>query len=95
VREGGWLRKEVALVVKTTVQENGPFGIRIGLEWKDYINCSKPFNDRDLLLDYKMFLETFGTTTNHHIFPTLHQREIPLFAEMKLLFFFFSKLHNK
>jgi hypothetical protein len=38
VREGGWLRKEVALVVKTTVEENGPFGIRIGLEQKDYIN---------------------------------------------------------
>ncbi len=48
VREGGWLREEVALVVKTTVEENGPFGIRIGLDRKDYINCSKPFNDQDL-----------------------------------------------
>jgi hypothetical protein len=31
VREGGWLREEVASVVKMTVEENGPFGIRIGL----------------------------------------------------------------
>ncbi len=30
-REGGWLREEVASVVKMTVEENGPFGIRIGL----------------------------------------------------------------
>jgi hypothetical protein len=43
VREGGWLREEVASVVKTTVEENGPFGIRIGSERKDYFNCSKPF----------------------------------------------------
>ncbi len=32
VREGGWLGEEVASVVKTTVEENGPFGIRIGLK---------------------------------------------------------------
>jgi hypothetical protein len=31
VREGGWLREEVESVVKTTVKENGPFGIRIRL----------------------------------------------------------------
>jgi hypothetical protein len=43
VREGAWLREEVALVVKMTVEENGPFGIRIGLEQKDYFNCNKPF----------------------------------------------------
>jgi len=30
-REGGWLQEEVASVVKITVEENGPFGIRIGL----------------------------------------------------------------
>jgi len=29
VREGGWLREEVASVVKMTFEENGPFGIRI------------------------------------------------------------------
>jgi hypothetical protein len=28
VREGGWLREEVMSVVKMTVGENGPFGIR-------------------------------------------------------------------
>ncbi len=43
VREGGWLREEVASVVKMTFEENGPFGIRIRLERKDYFNCSKPF----------------------------------------------------
>jgi hypothetical protein len=31
-REGGWQQEEVASVVKTTVEENGPFGIIIGLE---------------------------------------------------------------
>ena len=31
VRAGGWLREEVASVVKMTVEENRPFGIRIGL----------------------------------------------------------------
>jgi len=31
VREQGWLQEEVASVVKMTVEENGPFGIRIGL----------------------------------------------------------------
>ncbi len=31
VREGGWLREEVASVVKMTIEENGPFRIRIGL----------------------------------------------------------------
>jgi hypothetical protein len=31
-REGGWQREEVASVVKTTIEENEPFGIRIGLE---------------------------------------------------------------
>ncbi len=31
VREGRWLQKEVASVVKMTVEENGPVGIRIGL----------------------------------------------------------------
>jgi hypothetical protein len=30
-REGGWQGEEVASVVKMTVEENGPFGIRIGL----------------------------------------------------------------
>ncbi len=30
-REGGWQREEVTSVVKTTVEENRPFGIRIGL----------------------------------------------------------------
>jgi hypothetical protein len=30
-REGGWLHEEVASVVKMTVEENRPFGIRIGL----------------------------------------------------------------
>jgi hypothetical protein len=30
VREGGWLREEVSLVVKMTVEDR-PFGIRIGL----------------------------------------------------------------
>ena len=43
VREEGWLREEVELVVKMTIEENGPFGIRIGLEQKDYFNCNKPF----------------------------------------------------
>ncbi len=43
VREGAWLREEVALVVKMTVEENGPFGIRIGLKQKDPSNCNKPF----------------------------------------------------
>ncbi len=42
VREGGWKQEEVASVVKM-IAENGPFGIRIGLERKDYFNCSKPF----------------------------------------------------
>jgi hypothetical protein len=32
VRKGGWLWGEVASVVKMTVEENGPFGIRIGLK---------------------------------------------------------------
>jgi hypothetical protein len=32
VREGGWLQEEVASVVKMTVEENGPFRIRIGLK---------------------------------------------------------------
>jgi hypothetical protein len=31
LREGGWLREEVAWVVKMTVEENGPFGIKIPL----------------------------------------------------------------
>jgi len=31
-RERGWLREEVASVVKTAVEENGPFRIRIGLK---------------------------------------------------------------
>jgi hypothetical protein len=32
VREGGeWLQEEVASVVKMTIEEKGPFGIRIGL----------------------------------------------------------------
>ncbi len=31
VREGGWLREEVASVVKMIVEENGLFWIRIGL----------------------------------------------------------------
>ena len=31
VREGAYLQEEAALVVKMTVEENGPFGIRIGL----------------------------------------------------------------
>jgi hypothetical protein len=31
-REGGWLREEVALVVKMAIEENGPFRIRIGLK---------------------------------------------------------------
>jgi hypothetical protein len=31
-REGGWLREEVASVVKTTVEENRPFRISIGLK---------------------------------------------------------------
>ncbi len=31
VREGGWLREEVASVVKMTIEENGLFGIRIRL----------------------------------------------------------------
>jgi hypothetical protein len=31
-REGGWLREEVASVVKMTVEENGPFRIRTGLK---------------------------------------------------------------
>ncbi len=30
-REGGWLQEAVVSVVKMTVEENGPFGIRIGL----------------------------------------------------------------
>ncbi len=30
-RKGGWQQEEVALVVKMTVEENRPFGIRIGL----------------------------------------------------------------
>ena len=42
-REGGWQREEVGSVVKMTVEENGPFGIRIGLRQWDYFNCSKPF----------------------------------------------------
>ena len=32
VREGGWQREEVVSVVKMTYEENGPFGIRIGLK---------------------------------------------------------------
>jgi hypothetical protein len=32
VREGGWQRVEVVSVVKMTYEENGPFGIRIGLK---------------------------------------------------------------
>jgi hypothetical protein len=43
VREGAYLREEVTLVVKMTVEENRPFGIRIGLDQMDYFNCSKPF----------------------------------------------------
>ncbi len=31
-REGGWLREEVASVVKMTVEENGPFRLRTGLK---------------------------------------------------------------
>ena len=31
-RDGGWQREEVVSVVKTTIEENGSFGIRIGLE---------------------------------------------------------------
>ncbi len=31
VREGGWLREDVVWVVKMTVEENRPFGMRIGL----------------------------------------------------------------
>jgi hypothetical protein len=31
VREGGWQQEEIASVIKMTVEENGPFGIRIGL----------------------------------------------------------------
>ncbi len=31
-REGRWLQKEVASVVKMTIEENGPVRIRIGLE---------------------------------------------------------------
>jgi hypothetical protein len=42
-REGGWLREEVASVVKMTFEENRPFGIRIGLKQKDYFSCRKPF----------------------------------------------------
>jgi hypothetical protein len=38
VREGGWLREEVMSVVKMTVGENRPFGIRIGLEQKLQFN---------------------------------------------------------
>ncbi len=30
-REGGWQQEKVASVVKMTVEENRPFGIRIGL----------------------------------------------------------------
>jgi len=32
VREGGWQQEEIASVIKMTVEENRPFGIRIGLE---------------------------------------------------------------
>jgi hypothetical protein len=42
-REGGWQRVEVVSVVKMTIEENGPFRIRIGLKRKDYFNDSKPF----------------------------------------------------
>jgi len=31
VRERGWLQEEVASLVKMIVEDNGPFGIRIGL----------------------------------------------------------------
>jgi hypothetical protein len=31
-RKGRWLRGNVASVVKMTIEENGPFGIRIGLK---------------------------------------------------------------
>ncbi len=71
MREGGWLQEEVALVVKTAVEENGPFGTSIGSEGRIILIAAKHFNDRNILLDYKVFLETVGTTTNHHIFPTL------------------------
>jgi hypothetical protein len=30
-REGGWQQEEVGSVVKMTIEENGPFGIRMGL----------------------------------------------------------------
>ncbi len=30
-RDGGWQREEVGSVVNMTLEENGPFGIRIGL----------------------------------------------------------------
>jgi len=43
VRAGGWLWEEVASVVKMTVEENRPFGIRIGLRRQDYFNCSNHF----------------------------------------------------
>jgi hypothetical protein len=71
VREGGWLREEVALVVKTAIEENGPFGTSIGSEQRIILIAAKKFNDRNILLDYKVFLETVGMTTNHRIFPTL------------------------
>jgi hypothetical protein len=56
VREGGWLREEVASVVKTAVEENGPFGIRIGLEQRINLIAVKHLNGRNILLDYKCFL---------------------------------------
>jgi hypothetical protein len=71
VREGGWLQEEVASVIKTAVEENGRFGTSIGSEQRIILIAAKHFNDRNILLDYKVFLETVGTTTNHRIFLTL------------------------
>jgi hypothetical protein len=55
VRDGGWLREEVASVVKVAIEENGPFGIRIGLERRMILIAVKHFNGRNILLDYKGF----------------------------------------
>ncbi len=60
VREGGWLREEVVSALKVAAAENRPFGIRIGSERRINLIAAKHFNDRNILLDYEVFLETVG-----------------------------------
>jgi hypothetical protein len=49
VRDGDWLKLEVALVVKTAVGETDHFGIILGLLCKDYLTLRNYFNGKERL----------------------------------------------